>query len=265
MRFLLEFLGSNGPLLILAVSFLETLGLPLPAFPFLVLAGCLVVENSLSLPLTLLAAVLGTLSADLFWYWLGKRMGKRALKMLCRISLNPDACVDRSESLFFNHSTAAILTAKLFPGLNTLVPSLAGVLGMKPWRYAILDAAGSMIWAGAGLGLGFAFGRGVLSRLESVRYPLMLLLVAMLAFYVIFRIGYRRYVSRRYSVPRIQPDELRRRLASGDGVVVVDLRNNLAYAESSHTLPNALRISPSEFEAHVDSLPREKDIVFYCT
>jgi membrane protein DedA with SNARE-associated domain len=265
MQYLLDFLRSSGPLVILAVAFLETLGLPLPAFPLLVLAGCLVVEDSLSLPLTLSAAVIGTLAADLFWYWLGKRMGKRALNVLCKISLNPDACVGRSESLFFNHSTAAILTAKLFPGLNTLVPSLAGILGIKLWRYAMLTAAGSLIWAGAGIGLGLAFGRGVLSRLESVQHTLLLLLAAMLAFYVLFRIGYRHYLTRRYSVPRIQPEELSRRLAAGDGVQVVDLRSSLAYSDSGHVLPGALRIPPSEFEKHLDSLPKGKDIVFYCT
>jgi membrane protein DedA with SNARE-associated domain len=265
MQYLLDFLRSNGPFVIMAVAFVETLGVPLPAFPFLVLAGCLVVEDSLSLPLTLSAAVIGTLAADLLWYWLGKRMGKRALNVLCKISFNPDTCVGRSESLFFNHSTAAILTAKLFPGLNTLVPSLAGILGLKLWRYAILDAAGSLIWAAAGMSLGLAFGRGVLSRLESVQRSLFLLLAAMLAFYVFFRIGYQYYLTRRYSVPRIQPEELQRKIDSADGIVVVDLRSNAAYADSDHILPGALRIPPSEFEKHLGSLPREKDIVFYCS
>jgi membrane protein DedA with SNARE-associated domain len=265
MQYLLDFLRTNGPFVISLVAFLETLGLPIPAFPFLVLAGCLVVEDSMSLPLTLFAAVIGVMTADLFWYWLGRRMGKRALKVLCKISLNPEACVGRSESLFYNHSTAAILMARLLPGLNTLVPSLAGILGLKLWRYASLDAAGSLIWAATGIGLGLAFGRGVLSRLESVQHILVLLLAAMFGFYIIFRIGYQYYLTSRYSVPRIQPEELQRRLASGDGVVVVDLRSNLAYADSSDVLPGARRIPPSEFEMHTDSLPKEKEIVFYCT
>jgi membrane protein DedA with SNARE-associated domain len=261
----LDLLRNNGPLVILAVAFLETLGLPLPAFPFFVLAGCLAVEDSLSLPQTLVAAVAGTMAADLFWYWLGKRLGRKALNLLCRLSLNPDACVGKSEKLFDNRSTAVVLTAKLVPGLNTLVPSLAGILGMKAWRYAILDVAGSLLWVGTGLSLGLAFGRGVLSRLESVQHTLFLLLAAMFSFYIVFRIGYRYYLTKRYTVPRIEADELQRKLASGDGVVVVDLRNNAAYSNSDQILPGAKRIPPAEFEKHIHSLPKGKEIVFYCT
>jgi len=265
MQHLLELLRTNGPLLILAVAFLETLGLPLPAFPFFVLAGCLIVENSLSWLPTLTAAVAGTMTADLLWYWLGKRLGRRALNLLCRLSLNPDACVGRSERLFRNQSAVTVLTAKLVPGLNTLVPSLAGILEMRLWHYAALDAAGSLLWAGTGLCLGVAFGRGVLPRLISVQYTLFLLLASMLVFYVIFRIGYRRYLAQRYSIPRIQADELQRRLVSDNGILVLDLRNESAYSDSLQILPGARRISPAEFEMLADSLPKGKEIVLYCT
>jgi membrane protein DedA with SNARE-associated domain len=265
MQHVLDLLRNNGPLVILAVAFLETLGLPLPAFPFLVLSGCLIVEDSLSWPPTLMAAIAGTMAADLLWFWLGRRMGRKALDLLCRLSLNPDACVGRSERLFHGRSTAVVLTAKLVPGLNTLVPSLAGILGMRPWRYAVLDAAGSLIWAGTGLSLGLAFGRGILSRLESVQHALFLLLAAMLGFYVVFRIGYRHYVTRRNAVPRIEAQDLQRKLDSGDGVVVVDLRNNSAYSDSNQVLPGARRIAPAAFKTLADSLPKGKEIVLYCT
>jgi len=265
MQYLLDLLRNNGPFVILAAAFIETIGLPLPAFPFFVLAGCLVVEDSLSWPPTLVAAVAGTMAADLLWFWLGKRLGRKTLNLLCRLSLNPDACVGRSEKLFYNRSTAVVLTAKLVPGLNTLVPSLAGILGMKTLRYAVLDAAGSLIWAGAGLSLGFAFGRGVLSRLESVQHSLFLLLAAMIGFYIIFRIGYRYYLTKRFSVPRIEAEELQRKLLLGNGLVVIDLRNSKDYSGSNQVLPGARRIPPAEFELHVDSLPRELEIVFYCT
>ncbi len=265
MQYLLDLLRSNGPFVILAAAFIETIGLPLPAFPFFVLAGCLVVEDSLSWPPTLVAAVAGTMAADLLWFWLGKRLGRKTLNLLCRLSLNPDACVGRSEKLFYNRATAVVLTAKLVPGLNTLVPSLAGILGMKTLRYAVLDAAGSLIWAGAGLGLGFAFGRGVLSQLESVQHSLFLLLAAMIGFYIIFRIGYRRYLTKRFSVPRIEAEELQRKLLLGNGLVLIDLRNSKDYFGSNQVLPGARRIPPAEFELHVDSLPREREIVFYCT
>lgn len=265
MQYLLDLLRTHGPFVILALAFLETLGLPVPAFPFLVIAGCLIVEGSLPWLPTLLAAVFGVVTADMIWYWMGRRLGKKTLRVLCKISLNPDSCVGRSEVIFLKHSSAAILTAKLFPGLNTLVPSLSGMLGLKPWRYAVLDAAGSLIWAGTGLGLGLAFGRGILARLESVHHTLLLLFAAMILFYILFRIGYPLYLTKRYSVPRIRAEELHQKLAADNGVVVVDLRNNTAYADSGIILPGSIRIPPADFEKHIQLLPRNQEIVFYCT
>lgn len=265
MQYFLDLLRSYGPLVLMAVAFLETLGFPLPAFPFIVLAGCLVVEGSLSWPQAMIAAIAGTVAGDMLWFWLGKRLGKRALNLLCGLSINPNACVDRSEKLFHAQSAATILTAKLVPGLNTLIPSLAGIMGMTLRRYAVLDAAGSLLWAGTGLGLGVAFGKRVLSRLESVQHALFLLLIAMFGFYVLFRIGYRLSLLRRYSVPRIDAGDLLRKLDSGDGAVVVDLRSQTAYSDSLRMLPGAIRIPPEEFDRHVNALPQEKEIVFYCT
>jgi membrane protein DedA with SNARE-associated domain len=265
MQYLLHLLSSHGPLIILAVAFLEALGFPLPTLPFLVLSGCLIAEKTLSWPLVLLGAMAGTMAGDLLWFWLGKRLGSRALDLLCKLSINPDACVDRSEKLFRSGSTATVLTAKLVPGLNTLVPSLAGIMRMPLRRYAMLDAAGSLLWAGAGLSLGMAFGRGVLIHLASVQHALLLLLIGMVGFYIVFRIAYRIYLIMRYSVPRIEADSLHEKLASGESAVVVDLRNNSAYMNSLQILPGAIRIPPADFERKVDSLPRERDIIFYCT
>lgn len=265
MQYILELLRNYAPLVILVVAFLETLGLPLPAFPFFVLAGCLIVEDSLFWPPIILAAVCGALAADLVWFYLGKRMGRKALNLLCRMSINPDACMGKSQN-FFNHSSVpAILLAKLIPGVNTLVPSLSGIVGMHPLRYVALDAVGCLIWVGAGLGLGLAFGRGVLSHLAGVQYTLLALLIAMFGFYIIFRLSYRHYLIKHYSIPRIDPDALQQELASNTGIVLLDLRNSVDYSHSNQVLPGARRIPPAEFEKTADSLPKEKKIVLYFT
>jgi hypothetical protein len=64
---LVNLIRTHGSLVVLVVAFLENLGLPIPALPFLVIAGCLVVEGPVSLPFTILAAIVGALSADLLW------------------------------------------------------------------------------------------------------------------------------------------------------------------------------------------------------
>jgi len=265
MQYLLEILRNHAPIVILIIAFLETFGLPLPSFPFLVLTGCLIAEDSLFWPPVIAAAVTGALAGDLFWYWLGRRIGKRALNLLCRFSLNPEACMGRSQTLFHHRSVALILLAKLIPGVNTLVPSLSGIMGMSPLRYLAIDAAGCLIWVGTGLGLGLFFGRSVLSHLAGVQYTLLILLILMFGFYVLFRIVYPHYLIKRYPIARIEAEALRQELASGNGPAVIDLRNEKEFSESGRILPGARRISPNDFEAVTDSLPREKKIVLYCT
>jgi membrane protein DedA with SNARE-associated domain len=242
MQYLLEILRNHAPMVILIVAFMETLGVPLPTFPFLVLTGCLIVEDSLFWPPIIAAAVTGALAGDQFWYWLGRRTGKRALNLLCRFTLNPDACMVRSQTLFHHNSVALIFFAKLVPGVNALVPPLSGIMGMSPLRYVLLDAVGCFIWVGAGMGLGLFFG-----------------------FYVVFRIAYRYYLIKRCGVPRIDAEALRQEISSDNAPVILDFRNERDYLESGRVLPGARRIPPRDFETLAGLLPREKKIVLYCT
>ncbi len=78
----------------------EQAGLPVPAYPTLIVAGASLAEpggdpDGCSSP-----AVLAALIADTFWYVTGRRFGMRVLRTLCRISLSPDSCVraDRDPS-----------------------------------------------------------------------------------------------------------------------------------------------------------------------
>jgi membrane protein DedA with SNARE-associated domain/rhodanese-related sulfurtransferase len=264
MQYILDLLRDYAPFVIFAVAFLETLGVPFPAFPLFVLSGCLIIEGSLSWQPIVITAMTGALTADLAWYYLGKHMGKKAIGFLCRWSVNPDSCIGRSQTLFIHNSIPVILVAKLIPGVNTLVPSLSGIMGISPLRYIILDAAGCLIWVSAGISLGLAFGRGVLSRLTEVQYTLLFLVIAMLVFYVIFRIGYRYYLVKRYTIPLIEADVLQRDLASDPTIILLDLRTSTDYADSTQVLPGAQRIPPAELERSVDSLPQKRKIVLYC-
>jgi membrane protein DedA with SNARE-associated domain len=265
MQSLLDLARAHGSLLVFAFSFLQNAGLPVPALPVLVLAGCLMVEGPVSLPLTLLAATVGALVADLSWYFFGRAKGRATLYLFCKLSLNPDSCVGRTERLFRSRTAFTILTSKLIPGLNTLVPPLAGVLEMPVWKYVLLDTASSLLWAGLGVGLGLAFGVGVLAHLESIQRVLLWLMAALVALYAITKILHRRYLVKHYTVPRVDPHELSQLIAAGNNVVVVDLRNEDAFLRSSVAVPGAMRIPPAEFNHHTHRLSKEQDIVLYCT
>jgi 3-mercaptopyruvate sulfurtransferase SseA len=64
-------------------------------------------------------------------------------------------------------------------------------------------------------------------------------------------------------VPRIAPSVLKERLDAGDDLLVVDARSSGEY-EAMH-IPGAISVPLSDLEARIDELPRDQEIVFYCT
>src|SRR3979409_1437530 len=95
----IEFLVRHGALVLFAAVFVEQLGVPLPAAPWLLAAGALIGASKMNWLAALAAAVIGSLLADLLWFEFGRRAGNRALRLLCRISLEPDSCVRRTSNL----------------------------------------------------------------------------------------------------------------------------------------------------------------------
>ncbi len=265
MEEILNLTRTHGSLVVLAAAFLEKIGLPVPALPFLVLAGCLVVDGPVSLSAALGAATLGALAADLAWFCVGRCYGRKALYFLCRLSLNPDSCAGRTEHYFRTRGTATILLSKLVPGMSALIPPLAGVLRMHVLRYALWDAGGSLLWAGLGLGIGMLFGAEVLSRLSSIQFVLLWTMLLIVAGFVLFKILYRRYLIRHYSVPKLGSGDLLYKIKSGQELTIVDLRNEEAFANSRVKIPGALRIPPAQFEAQRHLVPKDTEIVLYCT
>ena len=85
------FLIHHGLPLIFVLVFVEQMGLPLPALPWLLAAGALAAVGKLDVALGFLATVFACLLADGIWFYLGRYRGNQVLGLLCRISLEPDS------------------------------------------------------------------------------------------------------------------------------------------------------------------------------
>src|SRR2546427_5318155 len=153
----LEFLIKHGYMVLLAWVFAEQLGLPIPSLPVMLAAGALAGTGHLSFWTSLFLVTIAALFADSFWYILGRKKGIRILQFLCKISLEPDSCVRRTEGIFSKQGARSLLIAKFIPGLGIVTPPLAGIFHMRSRRFLLFDALGSLFWAGAFMGLGYAF------------------------------------------------------------------------------------------------------------
>lgn len=122
------FVSQYGGIVLFAIVFAEQIGLPIPAIPVLLAAGALAGAGQMNLGVAILISIVACLAGDVVWYELGRRRGRQALSLLCRISLEPDFCVRRTESFFTRHGIRALILAKFLPGLSTLAPAMAGLL-----------------------------------------------------------------------------------------------------------------------------------------
>lgn len=246
-------------------AFAENIGLPVPAFPVLMAAGALSQAGRTSLAAVLAGAVGGAVAADAAWYLLGRWRGRSVLATLCRISLNPDACVDGAEEGFRRRRSLTILLAKFLPGVNTVMPPLAGITAFPFLRFLSLDVLGALAWASAAVGIGWAFGDAVAGRVDTIQGLLGWVIAGGLAAYIGWTIAFRRYLVRKYSAPRIPAGELHRKMAEGEGIHVLDLRTDASFDGSAVMIPGAVRVRPATFHRVAHEFPRDRDLVFYCS
>jgi membrane protein DedA with SNARE-associated domain len=258
----------HGYAVLFGIVLLEQAGLPIPSLPVLLAMGALVATGHFNLAASLLAAIAASLLSDVAWFELGRRHGARVLALLCRISLEPDSCVRRTENVLAAGGARALLFAKFVPGLATAAPPVAGMLGMRLSRFVLWDAAGASIWAGSCLAVGYAFS----SQLEQVAELAMRLgsrlvavLAAGLAAYLSWKYAQRRRFIRELTVARITPEELRRRLEAGEDIVVVDLRHSMEFDAEPAMVPGAIHLLPDELDARHGEIPRDREVVLYCT
>jgi len=263
---LLNQLLTRGLVVVCGASFLESLGAPIPAFPLLLLAGSIAAEYRLSVAPLVVGSACGFWMGDLVWYAFGWTQGRRVLGLLCKLSLNPDACVGRAERRFRRRPATTVAAAKFIPGFSLMVAPLAGILRMPPTLFAAIDGAASLAWATAAVMSGVLFGRRVLPHVIRTQRAIGLLGMAAVIAFLLWKLYERRWLVRHYSVARVHIAELRTMLASETpDVLVIDLRSEQAFSRSARMVPGARRIPPGEFEEHIDKMPLDKEIVLYCT
>jgi membrane protein DedA with SNARE-associated domain len=231
-------------------------------------AGGLAAAGRLSLPGAVGLGVLGTLVADLIWYFIGRLRGRRVLGLLCRVSLEPDSCVRRAEDVFLRHGVRFLLLAKFIPGLGTVGPPLAGIVGVGVLRFSLYSATGAFLWAGAWMVLGYAAGQAVervVARAGQLGVALAVTLGLVIVGYVIVKWIQRQRFLRSLRIARISPEELSGQLATGDKPLIVDLRSAVDVGLTPYTVPGAVRLATEDVEQGRVELPRDRDVVLYCS
>lgn len=268
MQAALEFLKQHGYPALFCIVLADQLGVPLPSVPMLLGAGALVGLGYMAPLPVAVAVLLATLLGDLVWYELGRHQGARVLRVLCRVSIEPDSCVRATEGVFARYGQRVLLFSKFVPGLYTVTPPVAGMIGLPRWRFLALDAVGTFLWLAVYAGLGCALSEQLewlLMSLEGLGATLAQIIGAILVLHLTSKLVLRWLFLRRLRTARITPEQLKAWIDEGAEPWIADLRHRLDIERDPAIIPGAVLLPVDDLDLRHLELPRDRDIVLYCS
>jgi len=257
------------PTILMAV-FANQLCLPVPAVLFLMTAGALVASGRLNLGSVILAGVVGCLMADYAWFMVGRWQGYRVVRVLCSFSMNGQHYSVRARRFFARRGLPGLMFAKFVPGLDGLMPPLAGALNVTTVLFLIFDGVGALLWSAGYCFVGYLFAdrldiiADTLSRVSGI---LAILLGAVLC-YFIWRAWELFRAIRQLRLRVVSPMVLYQDLQIGKKVVLLDLLDveGQENAKAIPGIPGAARIPPTPLRSSAKvRVPTDVQIVLYCS
>ena len=263
-----EYFVHHGLLVLFGAVFFEQLGLPLPAFPWLLAAGALSASGKFNLASGLGTAVIACVLADVLWFFLGRYRGVQVLGLLCRISLEPDSCVRRTRNVFTKYGPRSLVIAKFVPGISTVAPPLAGINRMSLASFVTFDVVGSLLYAGACMAAGYLLSEQIDqlgAAIHQIGGSLTKVILTVIVLYIAWKYWQRRRLFRKLRMARITVAELLGMLDGKTPPIIVDLRSRKELESDPASIPGAIQSGTDEFESRLSGLERHRDIVLYCS
>ena len=267
MQSVLKLLVTHGYSLLFGLALAERLGLPLLLTPVLLACGVLAATGSMNLTTAILIGTVACVIGDAVWFEIARAKGAIVMRWLCKLSLEPDSCVRKSQTKFDKGGKLFVLTSKFVPGISHIAPAAAGATNYPRGDFMLLNAAGSALWVIATIFAAYVsakkldIGGAIVDFLPAIVTLFLLLTFA--------NIGLKAYRRRKFirevAASRIQPEDVHARIQGGEELYIVDLRHPLDFLVDPRTLPGAVRIAPNELEQRSDVIPRDREIILYCT
>jgi membrane protein DedA with SNARE-associated domain/rhodanese-related sulfurtransferase len=264
MATVIAWLEHAGIAVVFLVVLVEQAGLPIPAYPLLIIAGAWSAQGGAPFASILAAAICACLIADVGWYLAGQRLGSRVLRAMCRLSLEPDSCVSDSERMFTRFGTRVLTFAKFVPGLGAVATAMSGVVGAPLGYFVLYDVIGATLWASAGIALGVIFHDAVdsvFAELATLGRIGAFVILGIFAAFLGLKWWRRHQFFQELRMSRISVEELARLRQAGSSLLVIDARPSASRARDG-MIPGAIA-----FEALLEEAagkPHAGEAVVYC-
>lgn len=264
----LAYLAAHGYAVLFLWVAAEQLGAPVPAAPILLAAGVLSATGQMTFGGAFAVASFACLIGDSTWYAIGKSRGTAVLKTLCRMSLEPDSCVRRTSEFISRRGGRALTIAKFVPGIGAMAVPLTANSAVPVAQFILYDVLGIVLYVGAYLVAGHLLG-GRIDRLEmfagTMKTAAAGLAFAGAAAIVAWRLHQRRKFFTGLRTARIQPEAVLAMMENGERPYIIDLRHPLDILPDPRVIPGAIRMTPDEVSARQAEIPRDREIILYCT
>jgi membrane protein DedA with SNARE-associated domain/rhodanese-related sulfurtransferase len=269
MQVLLTLLEQYGLWLVFANVLALQCGLPVPAYPTLIVVGAMTARGDITIAQVIAVSTIASLIADFAWYFAGARFGRRVLRLMCRLSLSPDSCVRQTENIYERWGAPSLMVAKFVPGFAVVATSMAGMVRTPLASFALFDAVGALLWSGIAVALGWVF-RGAVNDIlavltEAGHWGLLALIVA-LAVFIAFKALQRYQLIRSLRMSRVSVDELNDLLAGQAPPLVVDVRS--LSSQRRGRIPGAIWIDSHAFDESLRARGLTdrigQDVIVYC-
>jgi membrane protein DedA with SNARE-associated domain/rhodanese-related sulfurtransferase len=259
-------LMQHGYAIVAVIVFLEAIGVPVPAAVALLIAGGAVARGVLQAQYVLGIALFAMLAGDTLMFLLGRYTGWWLLGLLCRISLNPEACILRSADSFYRRGRTLLIVAKFIPGINTMAPPLAGSMNMRLATFLRLDLAGAVLYAGSYFIVGLVFSdalEAVTRGYDSVGRVAGWAMISLIVAYLLFRVWLWARGRTLSAVPFAAPADAARDMAAGASVY--DVRSHGYFDPKATRIQGSRRLDPNALHQSEAELPADGIVFVYCT
>lgn len=259
---------SHGYAFLFCYVFAVQAGAPIPADPLLLVMGALAGDGRYSFWVSVATAATAAVAGDIFWYELGRRRGRSVLALLCKLSLEPDTCVRKTELGFRKRGAWTLLFTKFIPGMSLVSMPLAGAIRMRRWRFLLADVIGCGLWSVTYLLAGKLFHRQIdvlISMLGLFGRRAGIIVVTLIAAYVAWKYLQRWRFRRELRINRLSPQEALDLMNSGGPITVVDLRNPAEIEEEGLKIAGAVVLRPDDLRSRSHEIPETHEVILYCS
>jgi rhodanese-related sulfurtransferase len=135
-------------------------------------------------------------------------------------------------------------------------------------RFLLADGFGALLYGTCILSAGFIFKNQIeqiAATMANLGGSALMLVLGLVVLYLGYKYFRRRLVLRELRMARITPEELREKQTAGENLVILDLRSKMERERDPVLILGATPLGMSEVESRYQEIPRDRDVILYCS